>query len=145
MFKRRKASAKRVAVVDEQRTAPLPASLPSPATEVDVGWWRLEVTWTDERGKKFEFFASADEAYARKAQLDIIGLTTHLFFAVPTVTWWLVDEENMIRLAVKADLCCDLLDTEAVDETICLLPAGHQMDPSSRHWGRQVDGSYASW
>lgn len=125
----------------------LPASLPASNRNFEAGWWKLEVQWPDDRGKQFEVFTRADEAHARREQLRTIGLTTHLFFAIPTITWRLVDGADLVDLAIEAELCCEVpADDGEIDQMVCLLPHGHRIEPSSRrHWGIRPDGAFHSW
>lgn len=102
--------------------------------------------WPDDRGKQFEVFTRADEAHARREQLRTIGLTTHLFFAIPTITWRLVDGVDLADLAIEAELCCEVADDGEIDQVICLLPLGHRIDLGyKRHWGVRSDGAFHSW
>lgn len=133
---------KRKSKVSTHRSGPDRPSLPLAKDLVSTpGWWRLEVIWTDERGKQIEYFSSVNDANVRRELLVERGLVTHLFCALSTITWRLVERPCPIPCgAIKPH-------RSGEEELVCCLPGGHASDLACNwHWSDYNGvGTYTAW
>ncbi len=103
--------------VSAHRSGPDRSSFPLATNQVlTPGWWRLEIIWTDERGKQIEYFDSYNDANERRELLTKRGLVTHLFCALPTITWRLVERPYLILCGARKS------HRSGKEELFCCLP-----------------------